>query len=398
MSETLKGRGAVVTGGGRGIGAAIARVLAAEGARVLVTSRTRSEIDAVVGELGAMGAEAFAAVCDVTHEESVEALVGEAHIRLGTIDVLVNNAGDAASAPLAKTTLAEWNRMLAVNATGTFLCTRAFAPAMKERGWGRIVNVASTAGLAGGRYIAHYSAAKHAVIGFTESVAQELAGSGVTVNAVCPGYVDTPMTGRTIENVMSRTGGTREHALRRVLVSAGQDRLTTPDEVAAMVRNLCNDESGLTGSALLVRGGASDDAELAIVNPPELGEPKGWNNGLLAPRGSRVLFIAGQTGLAAPGAADGDNGFVAQFGRALDRVIAVVRAAGATRDQIARLTVFVTDVNAYRAALKPLGAAWRERMGRHYPAMALVGVKELVDKGAMVEIEATAILPGVGPA
>jgi len=388
MSGPLAGRGAVVTGGGRGIGAAIARALAADGARVMVASRTRDEVEAVAADLRAHGVEAFAAVCDVADEASVEALVGEAHIRLGTVDILVNNAGDAGSAPLAKITLAEWSRMLAVNATGTSLCTRAFAPAMKGQGWGRIVNVASVAGLAGSRYIAHYAAAKHAVIGFTESVGHELAKTGVTVNAVCPGYVDTPLNDRTIENVMTRTGKSREDAQSAVLASAGQDRLTTPDEVAAAVRDLCRDTSGLTGAAVLVPPGS---AGLEVANPPELGEPRGWNNGLIAPRGSRVLFVAGQTGVA-PG---GDNGFVAQFARALDRALAVVRGAGAGPEQLARLTVFVTDVATYRAERKALGAAWRERMGRHYPAMALVEVTELVDDGAMVEIEATAILPGV---
>jgi NAD(P)-dependent dehydrogenase (short-subunit alcohol dehydrogenase family) len=392
MSGPLNGRSAVVTGGGRGIGAAISRALAADGARVMVASRTRDEVEAVAADLCAHGAEAFATVCDVADEASVEALVGEAHIRLGTVDILVNNAGDAGSAPLAKITLAEWSRMLAVNATGTFLCTRAFAPAMKEQGWGRIVNVASVAGLAGGRYISHYAAAKHAVIGFTESVGRELAKTGVTVNAVCPAYVDTPLNDRTVENVMTRTGRSRADALHAVLTSAGQDRLTTPEEVADAVRNLCRDSSGLTGAAVLVPPAS---ASFEIVNPPELGEPRGWNNGLIAPRGSRILFVAGQTGVAAPGDANQDNGFVAQFGRALDRALAVVRGAGAGPEQLARLTVFVTDVATYRAERKALGAAWRERMGRHYPAMALVEVTGLVDDGAMVEIEATAILPGV---
>jgi len=393
MSGPLNGRSAVVTGGGRGIGAAIARALAADGARVMVASRTRDEVDAVAADLCAHGAEAFATVCDVADEASVEALVGEAHIRLGTVDILVNNAGDAGSAPLAKITLAEWSRMMAVNATGTFLCTRAFAPAMKEQGWGRIVNVASVAGLAGGRYISHYAAAKHAVIGFTESVGRELAKTGVTVNAVCPAYVDTPLNDRTVENVMTRTGRSRADALHAVLTSAGQDRLTTPEEVADAVRNLCRDSSGLTGVAVLVDD--RQETRLEIVNPPELGEPRGWNNGLIAPRGSRILFVAGQTGVAAPGDANQDNGFVAQFGRALDRALHVLRGAGAGPEQLARLTVFVTDVATYRAERKALGAAWRERMGRHYPAMALVEVTGLVDDGAMVEIEATAILPGV---
>jgi NAD(P)-dependent dehydrogenase (short-subunit alcohol dehydrogenase family) len=141
--------------------------------------------------------------------------------------------------------------MLAVNVTGTFLVTREFAPAMVERRWGRIVNIASTAGLEGARYIAHYCAAKHAVIGFTRAVAAELAGTGVAVNAVCPGYADTALTGRTVDNVVSRTGLTREGALSAVLASAGQERLIRTDEVAEAVLMLCRADVG-TGQAVVV--------------------------------------------------------------------------------------------------------------------------------------------------
>jgi NAD(P)-dependent dehydrogenase (short-subunit alcohol dehydrogenase family) len=167
------------------------------------------------------------------------------------VDVLVNNAGASAAAPLARMTLAEWNQMLATNATSAFLVTREFLAEMVARRWGRIVNVASVAGLEGGKYVAHYSAAKHAVVGFTRSVALEVAGSGVTINAVCPGYADTPMTERNLANVQARTGLSRERALAAVLASTRQERLVTPEEVAAAVLALCA-EADANGEARLL--------------------------------------------------------------------------------------------------------------------------------------------------
>jgi NAD(P)-dependent dehydrogenase (short-subunit alcohol dehydrogenase family) len=243
MAGPLAGRGAVVTGAGRGIGAAVARALSEAGAAVVVAARTTDGIERVAAELVARGAKAWAATCDVADEESVRELARTARARLGTVDILVNNAGVSASARFERIELSEWNRMLAVNATGTFLCTREFAPAMVERGWGRIVNVASMAGLEGGKYVAHYSAAKHAVIGFTRSVAMELAGTGVTINALCPGYVDSPMTDETLANVGARTGLSRAEALTAVLATSGQERLVRPEEVAAAAVALCRDDA-----------------------------------------------------------------------------------------------------------------------------------------------------------
>ena len=188
---------AVVTGAGRGIGAATARALADAGLSVVLAARTREQVERQTAELAAAGRRAQAVVCDVTSESSVQALAGAA-AELGPVTVLVNNAGAAASMPLARTSLEDWNRLLAVNATGAFLCTRAFLPGMLERKWGRVVNVASTAGLSGGKYLAAYTAAKHALVGLTRSVAAEVAGTGVTVNAVCPGFVDTGMTAESI--------------------------------------------------------------------------------------------------------------------------------------------------------------------------------------------------------
>jgi 3-hydroxybutyrate dehydrogenase len=390
----LAGKGAVVTGGGRGIGAAVARVLAEAGAKVVVASRTLEQIEQVATELRGRGTEAWPVSCDVTDEASVKRMAAEAASHLGTVDVLTNNAGDAASAPLGKIALSEWNRLMAVNATGTFLCTRAFVPGMVERRWGRVVNVASVAGLEGGRYVAHYSAAKHAVVGFTRAVACELAGTGVTANALCPGYADTPMTERTLSHVQSRASLSRDEALAAVLATTGQERLVSPDEVAGAVLALCRDDaSGVNGQTIVLDGGSRRATSFEIVNPEVLGAPKGWNNGLLAPRNGRLLFVAGQAGWEA-GAPGDPPGFVEQFARALDKVLVIVRAAGGQATEVARLTLYVTDLAAYRASLKPLGEAWRQRFGKHYPAMALVEVKGLVERGALVEIEATAVIGG----
>ena len=385
------GRVAVVTGAGRGIGAATARALANAGLTVVLAARTREQVERQAAELTAIGARARAVVCDVTSEASVEALAGEA-ATVGAVAVLVNNAGAAGSMPLGRTSLEEWNRLLAVNATGAFLCTRAFLPGMLERKWGRVVNVASTAGLGGGKYLAAYSAAKHALVGLTRSAAMEVAGTGVTVNAVCPGFVDTDMTAETVGRIVVKTGRSQAEALAAALASAGQPRLIPADEVAAAVAALATGRDPAPNGATVVLDGRDPMAgRFAIVNPEELGAPRGWSNGMLAPAGGRVLFVAGQTardGSGTVAAAD----FVTQFDRALGNVLAVVGQAGGEPAAIGRLTIYVTDVAHYRESLKPLGEVYRRRMGAHYPAMALVEVTSLVDPHAVVEIEATAVL------
>lgn len=256
MTTSLAGRGAVVTGGGRGIGAAVAAVLAEAGAAVLVAARTANEVEAVAGALDARGHRAFATPCDVTDPASVATLATTAAARLSTVDVLVNNAGIAHSAPLQRIALEDWERLLAVNATGTFLCTQALLPAMVQRRWGRVINIASTAGLAGAKYIAAYSASKHAVIGFTQSVAAEVAAHGVTVNAICPGYVLTRMTEQSVARIREQTGKTQAEALEAILATSPQRRLIEPEEVADLALWLCGDGArGVNGQAIVMNGG-----------------------------------------------------------------------------------------------------------------------------------------------
>jgi 3-hydroxybutyrate dehydrogenase len=252
----MNGRGAVITGGGRGVGAAVAARLARAGARVLVAARTAAQVDAVAARLRDAGHTAYAAAFDISDAASVERLAAQAVDRLGHVDVLVNNAGVAMAAPLARTTLEDWNRLLAVNATGAFLCTKAFLPAMLERGWGRIVNVASIAGLRGDRYISAYAASKHALVGLTTAVAAEAAAHGVTANAVCPGYLATDMTRETIARIATTTGRTEQEALDALLRSTPQRRLIEADEVAAAVAYLCSDAAlGINGTTLVIDGG-----------------------------------------------------------------------------------------------------------------------------------------------
>jgi 3-hydroxybutyrate dehydrogenase len=251
----LAGQHAVVTGGGRGIGAAVAAALVAEGATVSVLGRDAARLAAQVESLGG-AARAQGVAVDVSDEASVKSAFAAVRARFGRVDVLVNNAGEAGSAPLAQTDLALWQRMLAVNLTGTFLCTRAVLPEMTARRSGRIVNVASTAGLVGYAYVSAYCAAKHGVVGFTRAAALECAKTGVTVNAVCPGYTETDMVGAAVANIVAKTGKTEAEARAALVASNPQGRMVQPAEVAGAVLWLCLPaSSSVTGQAIAVAGG-----------------------------------------------------------------------------------------------------------------------------------------------
>ena len=249
----------LITGGGRGIGRAVAFAFAREGARVCIIARTARERARVAEEIrDENGAEVLAAECDVSNGESVTRAFVKISEQFGCApDVLVNNAGVAESAPIVKTSDELWQRHLSVNLTGTFYCMRAALPAMLERGWGRIINIASIAGKTGAPYISAYAASKHGVLGLTRSVALEVAAKGVTVNAICPGYVETDMTARALENITARTGKTPGEARDILSHMNPQNRLIAPEEVASLALFLASEAGhGINGQAINIDGGS----------------------------------------------------------------------------------------------------------------------------------------------
>lgn len=254
---SLRGHHAVVTGASRGIGAAIAAALARHGANVTLMSRSQAVLAGRATELVRMyGIEAQAIEIDVADEQRVTSAFVAASERLGPPSILVNNAGIAEAAPFSKTSLAMWQRVIGIDLTGAFLCCRQVLQNMVKAGHGRIVNVASTAGLTGYPYIAAYCAAKHGVIGLTRALAREVARSGITVNAVCPGYTDTDIVGDALANIVAKTGRTREQALADLVAHNPQGRLIAPEEVADTVVWLCLPSSAsITGQSILVAGG-----------------------------------------------------------------------------------------------------------------------------------------------
>jgi 3-hydroxybutyrate dehydrogenase len=254
---TLRGRHALVTGGGRGIGRAVALGLARAGADVAVSSRTAAELEKVSREVTALGVRAAAVRADVSRPEDVGELFQAARAALGPLDILVNAAGVAASALLVRTTDEVWRRVLETNLSAAFYCLREALPEMAERGWGRVVNVASIAGKTGYPYISAYAASKHGLLGLTKCAALEMADRGVTVNAVCPGYVDTAMTDESVARIVDKTGRPASEVRRRLEEMSPQKRLFTAEEVAAVVLFLCGDEArGINGQALNVDGGS----------------------------------------------------------------------------------------------------------------------------------------------
>ena len=240
---------AVVTGGSKGIGRAITECLAGDGFEVVAVGRDASALEEVGRVEGVTGQ-----VCDVTDEAQVEALFAD----LPALHVLVNNAGMSSSAPLSRTSLADWQQQMDVNATAAFLCTRAAVPRLQQSAWGRIVTVASYAGLVGAPYISAYTASKHAAVGLMRATAAELAGTAVTANAVCPGYVRSQMTDRTVARIVEKTGRSADEAESALLEMSPLGRLIEPEEVAAAVHYLCSpNAAAVNGQTLTIDGGPS---------------------------------------------------------------------------------------------------------------------------------------------
>ena len=253
---TLANRRAVVTGASRGIGHSIAVALAQAGADVVVTARNEVELEQVASQIRGLGRRSLAVPCDVTNPAQVERLAATVQENFGGMDILINNAGGGASHKFLNHPDELWQRMVALNLTSVYYVTKAFVPMLVEQRWGRIINIASTASKTGGRYIAAYTAAKHGVLGLTRALALELASYQITVNAVCPGYVDTPMTQATIDNIVARTQMTGAQARETLEKTSPQQRLITPEEVAAVTVFLAQDISyGITGQAINVDGG-----------------------------------------------------------------------------------------------------------------------------------------------
>jgi NAD(P)-dependent dehydrogenase (short-subunit alcohol dehydrogenase family) len=251
----LAGRHALVTGASRGIGAAIAAALAAEGVRVSLLGRDILHLQRVSDQLG--GADrALPIAADVGDAASVQSAFAAARGHFGPVHLLINNAGQAASAKFTDTDAALWNRLIAVNLTGTYLSTLQAVPDMLAAGFGRIVNIASTAGLRGAAYISAYASSKHAVIGLTRSLALEYASRNITVNAVCPGFVNTDIVKEAIANITRKTGRSDGEALAVLLATNPQRRLVEPQEVADTVMWLCRPGSeSVTGQSIVLAGG-----------------------------------------------------------------------------------------------------------------------------------------------
>ena len=248
MQGILAGKLALVTGGGRGIGASIARALATIGARVVVCGRSKADLDAIARETNGV-----AIACDLTDRAATDAMLRS----LGDVAVLVNNAGIAESAALDRTTDEIWDKIIEVDVTAPFRMIRAIVPGMVKAGWGRVINIASNAGVSGYGYTAAYCAAKHAMVGMTRALAIDLARTGVTINALCPGWVETQMSGEAVARIAAKTGRSVEEARTSLASMSPQRRMITPDEVAHAALMLCSHEArGIHGQTIVIDGGA----------------------------------------------------------------------------------------------------------------------------------------------
>lgn len=251
----LSGKIALVTGGSRGIGRAISLALAGAGAAVAVAARSKDRVHAVAQECSQLGAKASPLEMDVTSLDAVRAGVQKIESELGPVEILVNNAGIGFSAKFTEIELEFWEQHLRVNLTGAYLVSRAVLPGMLARRWGRIINIASTAGLKGIPYVAPYVASKHGLVGLTRSLALEVAKQGITVNAICPGFVNTDLTRESAKRIVERTGRSFEDAVQSLADFSPLRRLVEPEEVASLALYLASDEAhGITGHALVLGG------------------------------------------------------------------------------------------------------------------------------------------------
>jgi NAD(P)-dependent dehydrogenase (short-subunit alcohol dehydrogenase family) len=251
-SDALRDKHAVVTGGGTGIGAAIATLLAQHGAKVTVLGR---RLDILQAHADTMPA-AQAISCDLTQPDAVRAVFERATAAFGPVDIMVNNAGAAETAPFRKLDQAQWSRVLDINLNSVFTCMSLVCPEMQQHGWGRIINIASTAALKGYAYVSAYCAAKHAVVGLTRAVALEMATTGITVNAICPGYTDTDLIRDSVRNICAKTGRSPEQALQEFTRANPQGRLIEPFEVANAALWLClPGAESITGQSIAIAGG-----------------------------------------------------------------------------------------------------------------------------------------------
>lgn len=256
--KPLDGQHAVITGGSKGIGAACAAHLAHMGAAVSLIARNQAELDAKARELSAeYGVKVATATADISEPNDIEAAFTAITDELGAPQILINNAGIGQSAPFHRMTIDFWKLTMDLNVTGAMLCTQQVYPAMREAGYGRIINMASTVGLRGYAYITAYSASKHALVGMTRSLALEAATKGVTVNAVCPGYTDTDLVAEAVDNITEKTGRSTEEARAELAATSPIGRLITPDEVAETVAWLAlPSSSAITGQSIVVSGGS----------------------------------------------------------------------------------------------------------------------------------------------